>query len=143
LLADFRDAGVQLVLCASSPDTPELLARLEAAVAGRPEIRWINAMLPVPEVVQLQCRAAVSFCPPIYELLALINRAHCAAGGSRVGASRGGGRRDRPAAEPAAWLAALSGRRWLILSAPGAWRPGAGGGGPLPGPHRIGTDGLG
>ncbi len=66
-------AGVQLVLCASSPDTPELLTRLEAAVAGRPEIHWINAMLPAPEVAQLYSHAAVFACPSIYEPFGLIN----------------------------------------------------------------------
>jgi alpha-maltose-1-phosphate synthase len=44
---------VELVLCAASPDTAEIEARLAAAVAGRPRIRWINAMLPHDDVVQL------------------------------------------------------------------------------------------
>jgi len=83
-------AGVQLVLCASSPDTPELLARLEVAVAGRPEIRWINAMLPVPEVVQLYSHAAVFVCPSIYEPFGLINLEAMACG-TPVVASRVGG----------------------------------------------------
>jgi len=82
--------GVQLVLCASSPDTPELLARLEVAVAGRPEIRWINAMLPVPEVVQLYSHAAVFVCPSIYEPFGLINLEAMACG-TPVVASRVGG----------------------------------------------------
>src|SRR4030095_1637898 len=59
--------GVQLVLCASSPDTPELLTRLQTAVSGRPQIRWINAMLPLEEIVQIYSRAAVFVCPSIYE----------------------------------------------------------------------------
>jgi glycogen synthase len=81
---------VSLVLCASSPDTPELLSRLEAAVAGRPRIRWINAMLPVAEVVELYSHAAVFVCPSIYEPFGLINLEAMACG-TPVVATRVGG----------------------------------------------------
>jgi glycogen synthase len=83
-------ADVSLVLCASSPDTPELLARLEAAVAGRPRVHWINAMLPVPEVVELYSHAALFVCPSIYEPFGLINLEAMACG-TPVVASRVGG----------------------------------------------------
>ena len=81
---------VSLVLCASSPDTPELLVRLEAAVAGRPRVRWINAMLPVADVVELYSHAAVFVCPSIYEPFGLINLEAMACG-TPVVATRVGG----------------------------------------------------
>jgi glycogen synthase len=81
---------VELVLCAASPDTPEIEARLAAAVAGRPRIRWINAMLPHDDVVQLYSHAALFVCPSVYEPFGLINLEAMACGAAVV-ASRVGG----------------------------------------------------
>jgi glycogen synthase len=66
-------AGVQVVLCASAPDTPEIEARLRGALPAHPNVRWINAMLPVEEVAQLYSHAAVFCCPSVYEPFGLIN----------------------------------------------------------------------
>ncbi len=66
-------AGVQIVLCASAPDTPEIEARLRRAVPQHPNVVWIGAMLPVDEVVQLYSHAAVFACPSVYEPFGLIN----------------------------------------------------------------------
>ena len=66
-------AGVQVVLCASAPDTPEIEARLRRALPEHPNVRWIDAMVPVEEVVQLYSHAAVFACPSVYEPFGLIN----------------------------------------------------------------------
>jgi len=66
-------AGVQVVLCASAPDTPEIEERLRRAVQGRPNILWINEMVPVEVVTQLYSHAAVFVCPSVYEPFGLIN----------------------------------------------------------------------
>jgi len=65
--------GVQVVLCASAPDTPEIEERLRRAVAGMPSVRWINEMVPVDVVTQLYSHAAVFACPSVYEPFGLIN----------------------------------------------------------------------
>jgi glycogen synthase len=64
---------VQVVLCASAPDTPEIEARLRRAVAEHPNVRWIAEMVPVDEVVQLYSHAAVFVCPSVYEPFGIIN----------------------------------------------------------------------
>ena len=65
--------GVQVVVCASAPDTPEIEERLRRAVAEMPSVRWINEMVPVDVVTQLYSHAAVFACPSVYEPFGLIN----------------------------------------------------------------------
>lgn len=68
---------VALVICASSPDTPELGAEVEAEIAHLQETRtgvhWIREQLPRPELVQVLSHAAVFACPSIYEPLGIVN----------------------------------------------------------------------
>src|SRR5436190_12326004 len=66
-------AGVQVVLCASAPDTPEIEERLRRRVAEMPNVLWINEMVPVPVVTQLYSHCAVFCCPSVYEPFGLIN----------------------------------------------------------------------
>ncbi len=66
-------AGVQIVLCASAPDTPEIEARLKRRLPEHPNVVWIGEMVPVNEVVQLYSHAAVFVCPSVYEPFGLIN----------------------------------------------------------------------
>ena len=65
--------GVQVVLCAASPDTPELEERMRSAVAGRDNVKWIFEMLEIDAVIQLYSHAAVFACPSVYEPFGLIN----------------------------------------------------------------------
>jgi glycogen synthase len=64
---------VQVVLCASAPDTPEIEQRLRRTVAGHPNVLWIPEMVPVDEVIQLYSHATVFACPSVYEPFGLIN----------------------------------------------------------------------
>jgi starch synthase len=88
--AESFPTDLQLALVAASPDTPEMAARLAAAVANRPRVRWINAMLPHADVVELYTHATVFVCPSIYEPFGLINLEAMACG-TAVAASRVGG----------------------------------------------------
>ncbi|HSL17035.1 MAG TPA: glycogen synthase [Methylomirabilota bacterium] len=68
---------VQAVLCAWPPDTPEIEAETEAAVAadraaGR-EVIWIREQVPEAEAVQLYSHARVFCCPSVYEPFGIIN----------------------------------------------------------------------
>ena len=73
------DEGVQLVLCASSPDTPEIGVEVEQLVAelraerGANMIHWIKEQAPLADLLQLFTHAAVFACPSIYEPQGIVN----------------------------------------------------------------------
>lgn len=68
---------VQVVMCAGSPDTPDLEQEIQLAWAelqrARPHSRWIREMVPGEVAVQLYGHAAVFCCPSIYEPFGIIN----------------------------------------------------------------------
>jgi alpha-maltose-1-phosphate synthase len=79
LLAAARlfEPGTQLVLCAGSPDTPELALEVteqieELRASGR-RVVWIEEMLPRPELIQVVSNATVFVCPSVYEPLGIVN----------------------------------------------------------------------
>jgi glycogen synthase len=70
--------GVQVVLCAGAPDTPEIAREMTQAVdRARAEcphpIVWIQEMLPKEQVITLYTHAAIFVCPSVYEPFGIIN----------------------------------------------------------------------
>jgi starch synthase len=71
-------AGVQIVLCAGAPDTPEIAIEMTEAVEraraqSQHDIVWIQEMLPKDKVIALYTHAAIFVCPSVYEPFGIIN----------------------------------------------------------------------
>ena len=88
------DPAAQLVLCAGSPDTPEIGAEVERRVerlrAARGNVIWLDQMLPKPDVIQLLSHATVFSCPSIYEPLGIVNLEAMACEAAVVATATGG-----------------------------------------------------
>jgi len=73
------DDNVVLVLCASSPDTPEIGVEVASAVASLRELRgdssviWIQEQAARPQLIQLFSHALAFVCPSVYEPLGIVN----------------------------------------------------------------------
>ncbi|WLP93221.1 glycogen synthase [Gordonia sp. NB41Y] len=85
---------VQLILCAGAPDTPEIGAEVEAAVAelsaARPGVFWVREMLPLPRIREILTAATVFVCPSVYEPLGIVNLEAMACGTAVVASAVGG-----------------------------------------------------
>jgi starch synthase len=88
------DRDFQIVLCAGAPDTKEIAAEMNQALAAakkkRPDIFWIDEMLDRKAVVELYSHAAVFCCPSIYEPFGIINLEAMACGTAVVASAVGG-----------------------------------------------------
>jgi alpha-maltose-1-phosphate synthase len=70
--------GVQVVLCAGSPDTEEIGREMAALVEearrdAAATIIWLPTMLPKADTITLYSHAAVFVCPSVYEPFGIIN----------------------------------------------------------------------
>src|SRR5690554_6718123 len=85
---------VQLVLCAGSPDTPDILREVQAGVAElqatRGGVVWIDRLLSQPELRAVLTSATTFVCPSIYEPLGIVNLEAMACGAPVVGTATGG-----------------------------------------------------
>jgi alpha-maltose-1-phosphate synthase len=96
LLAAARQLApeVQLILCAGAPDTPEILAEVQAGVAAlqaeRTGVIWIEKLLSQPELAALLSASTTFVCPSVYEPLGIVNLEAMACGLPVVGTATGG-----------------------------------------------------
>jgi starch synthase len=71
------DRAAQLIVLASSADTPEIAIEVEQGVealqAERDGVFWIRRMLPKNELIQAFSAATVFVCPSIYEPMGIVN----------------------------------------------------------------------
>jgi alpha-maltose-1-phosphate synthase len=85
---------VQLILCAGAPDTPEILAEVQAGVAAlqaeRSGVIWIDRLLSQPELAALLSASTTFVCPSVYEPLGIVNLEAMACGLPVVGTATGG-----------------------------------------------------
>lgn len=88
------DEGVQLVLCAGAPDTPEIAARTTALVdelkATRDGVHWVQDMLGRDKIQEILTAADTFVCPSIYEPLGIVNLEAMACGTAVVASDVGG-----------------------------------------------------
>jgi starch synthase len=90
----FLAPGTQVVLCAGSPDTPEMeqemRAGVEAARAAGGNIVWIEKRVPKQEAIELYSNCRVFCCPSVYEPFGIINLEAMACGAPVVASAVGG-----------------------------------------------------
>lgn len=88
------DPGVQLVLGAGAPDTPEIAAETKALIEELKETRdgvfWFQDMLTRPQIMELYTASDVFVCPSIYEPLGIVNLEAMACGTAVVASNVGG-----------------------------------------------------
>jgi len=87
--------GVQVVLCAGAPDTPEIGREMAERVEGARlqsanPIIWIPQIVPKDEIIALYTQASLFACPSVYEPFGIINLEAMACGTPVVASAVGG-----------------------------------------------------
>lgn len=92
--AELLPPEVQVVLCAGAPDTPQIMAEVEALVKGLQQTRsgvvWIDRFLSRRELCTILTAATTFVCPSVYEPLGIVNLEAMACGAAVVGTGTGG-----------------------------------------------------
>ncbi|MBV7301208.1 glycogen synthase [Corynebacterium sp. TAE3-ERU2] len=92
--ASHFDEGVQLVLCAGAPDTPEIGERTATLVRQlqqqRDGVFWVQEFLPKPKIQEFLTASDTFVCPSIYEPLGIVNLEAMACGSAVVASDVGG-----------------------------------------------------
>jgi glycogen synthase len=89
------EPGIQVVMCASAPDTPgmmqetvERVSRLKKETANK--IIWVTETVPVQDLIVLYSETSVFVCPSIYEPFGIVNLEAMACGAPVVASAVGG-----------------------------------------------------